>query len=446
MRPQPTLRPTSRTNSGHAARERRRTARFYPSFAPTRAPRRLALLLPLLAALGCRKEQPPPGGIALAPAPEPPIDTARRDPDIQREIQAARLAASTILPRNAPAQRFVFLHDALVVLWDSELTAYAPTTGEVRASIALDDPRRLVALADGSLLVLARAHTERIVLAPRHRRRWPKIVTFAQSAVLADRAHPDRLWITPATGNALYRYDLPNGPANPAGPANPTGPVLTPTHILELPHAPNGPLFSFKDGSLGYLTHDALHRRDPLGKTRTFSLPEPHSPRFILPARRLDRVWLLDSAAILLLAELRRDLHPIRRRELARTPFDADSTDRGIALVSVSQTPGARDFRLDVFDETLAPVLSAPLPTDPIPTHERDLVAAAVRNQNIVFSPHGPFLAIGGPDRVCLFTLDSPNPRCLRPPSASAPPATHASPSPSTPPAPSTPAAPSTSP
>jgi hypothetical protein len=284
----------------------------------------------------------------------------------------------------------VLVHDALVVRDTTKL--------EQVASIPMHDPRALVVTADGSLLAADEVHTVWLLAHDKKPRKLRPIVLLSQSMVFPDRGTPARVWVVAAGGSTLFQYALGSSDF----------PVL-----LAQDWAPvdgyDGRLFgSLRDGSFMYSTATGFRRffggaykEEVEGGTRdAFRL---------LPASRVDTLWLVTTSRAVLYRLVAGKLYELRSIMLSTMALDVDADGEYLAVLELAQPDNAPwTMVLEVFDVNGARHVRESFPTTES-LSSRHWVAALLRNRRLSIraDDENPLVALGGPDELHLLRADT---------------------------------------
>jgi hypothetical protein len=305
-------------------------------------------------------------------------------------------------PRQAASQRLALSHTRLARLVDGALWVESARGRGKRLEIAMREPRRLIALPDGSLL--AASHDGTFRLAPRatQAEAFPRVTLFADSFLLPDRLNNDRFWVFHPTLGALYGHSLEAGRTRMLPIAQfvtlPTEPATTAPALVGLP-----------DGAFAYATVRGLRRFFAGGKSWMLALPKALSAPLRLEAdRRVDRLWWLEaSGEFRLLAFAGTTVREASRRDVVGEVFELAS-DGGVIAALVVQTDAraSRRWQLVVMKHPKHESLVVPLEADPEPIGD-DWVELVTRNRHVALSATDSLVAAGGPDGVRVWEIDT---------------------------------------
>jgi hypothetical protein len=364
----------------------------------------------LLMLTGACDRRAPPGrdpapAVSTSGSARPSPAAVLLDTQVRHEVAAIVRGVQEIAPRPTPPQTLAFGRDGLGILGEKEVLLVNVRDGRVTTRWSEEEPRRIVALQDGSLLVLAQQRGAWLELGAKLPRPLARVSSFASTTVLPDRVHVDRFWLSPGFGNSLFGYDLAESSS---------GKLLQIARTEETPDYSGGALASLRDGSFVYFAADQVRRFQRGSAVRALGV-RAQSPWRVLTTRRLDQVWVIERGGRALLAELGPRSAPLRALELGGTPFDAAAEQQGFAIVGVAK-PRDRDWTLRVFDDAGRQLMDVPLDREPDPASNADRNELAARSRSVVMSPFEPLVAVGGPDRVCVWQIPQSAPSfCLRP-------------------------------
>ena len=363
--------------------------------------RRWFLLGMLVVALGCEKEGPPR-------EPPPPARPAGSEPRIPEELRGlvgdasmakadAAAAAGAIAelrrtklelaPRKWSAERLAFGKGRLAQLGtDALVVRDTKDFGEV-VRVPLEEPRRAVELADGSLLGVGASAVVRVDKKGKEIERYPRIPLFPESILFGDRRNEQRVWVLHSFGSLLYQYEI----GGDAG-------GVTTLEFLDLEGFDQQAFAALKDGSFLYTSKAELRRFFPGGKRWELSLPEGPPVWRLLTTRRIDQVWIARGDGQLELAQIAQNgVRVVKSLKLERA-FDIATNDKEIAVVHVENTEGKpRRWTLAVYDTGGKPRFEVELPGDPQVGAGDSWVSAVTRDKTVALSERSSHVAVGGP-------------------------------------------------
>lgn len=364
-----------------------------------RAP--LLLLVAALSALSCEERAPAPPD-----RPEPParprfadLDAAALGADdsgFDAAAEAKKLVADLrsekldVAPRRVPSQRLAFGKDRLAQLTDTELLLRATKDMQEIARLPVSQPRRVAAMADGSLLVAGAADVWHVPKDPTKASRYSRLPLFPDSLLLGDRRNKKKLWVHHGIDPTLYPYELAESQK------------LETLDFIELEAADQKGFALLKDGSYVYTAGAKLERFFPGGKRWSLALPAGAEVWRILTTRRLDELWLARTDGKLLLAQLGTDALTVKKTLELPGTFDLATNDTEIAalrLEASSGDAGARSWKLVVLDSEGSERMARELPLEAATAGE-DWVRELTKNRAVALSPSETLVAVGGPSFI----------------------------------------------
>jgi hypothetical protein len=306
------------------------------------------------------------------------------------ELRRTKLELS---PRRTPAERIVFARKRFAQLGDDALIVHDVTGfGEI-VRVPLKEPRRVVELADGSLLAAGAESVARLDQREKTPQMFGRIPLFAESLMFGDRRDEYRLWVLHAFGSLLYQYAV-GGDA---------GSVET-LEFLDLEGFDQRAFCALKDGSFLYTAGDKLKRFFHGGKRWELTLTEGPEVWRLLTTRRIDQVWLARSDGRFELTQISAEGARLVRFIELKDAFDVASNDQEIAAVHVRQQPGkSRVWQLVIYDLQGKQRFVRELPPDPKLNASDDWVKLVTRDKTLALSQHAPLVAVGGPSWVSVW-------------------------------------------
>lgn len=362
-------------------------------------------LCALASACGCEEKKPDPN-VQLASALE---RAERAEAERRRRTDAGRprprAVASALaelrntelelVPLSLPAQVLALGRGRLAQLANDEVIVRRLPDLEVVVRAAATGNPSVLELLDGSLLALGR---DRVLHLAPNRTKWreyARVPLLPGRYVYPDLQYAGRFWILLPFSGTLFRHDLDADAGGVAFGAS-----------FDLP-AYDGRAFSvLKDASLLYTTAKRWQRSFSARRHVPLSGVTPDGVLRVLPAKRLDHVWLLTQGGALILTQLGATLKEVRRVEIGAVPFDAASNDDGLAVLQLEQAPPRpRRWRLAVYAHDGERRFSVDLADDSAPGATDDWVSEVTRNKNVAVSRHEPWVAVGGASSVRVWNM-----------------------------------------
>jgi hypothetical protein len=338
------------------------------------------------------------GAVAsLAEREKPPRALNSAVVAFERTLQAQKLKPPA---RRVHEPQLAFGKGTFGQLTRDGFAVYDSGDFRVLTTQALESPRALVALADGSLLAIGARTMLRWERDKKRATALPRPMLLPGTQLYADAQQADLLWTFDGEtrgGSAREPATLRSYRLKPA-----EAQLLLPEHSVELSSPRAGVFGVSREGVWLYATRGHVERYSPGGlRLPGFDCQDGPLPTWVVPARRLDQsLWLEEegSASRVLLAAGCKRLSKVSLGALV----DVDVGDEGrlVALVLVTG-PGPR-FELSLLDQDLAPLGRGTLPSD-APTGADDWVKVVTENQTVVVAPREPRVAVGGPSRVSIF-------------------------------------------
>ena len=306
-------------------------------------------------------------------------------------------------PRTLPAQVLAVGRGRLAQLSERELLVRSLPDLRVVARAPMSGNPALVELLPGSLLALDQNRS--LLLAPgtTHFREYAKVTLLPGRFVYPDLTSADRFWVLHPFSGSLFRYQLD---------ADAGAPALGP--FFDLPSFDGRAFSVLKDASLLYTTAKSWQRSYPAQRHVPLRGMKPDDVVRVLPAKRLDQLWLLTRDGTLVLGQLAATLTEVKRVTGGAMPFDAASNDEGLAVLELEQAPSRpRRWRLVVYAHSGERRFSADIPDDRAPGATDDWIAAVTRNKNVALSRHEPWVAVGGPSWLRVFNMNDGSQRAM---------------------------------
>ena len=364
----------------------------------SRHPWRVVFACALLArgAVGC-EEKPPDAPAEMAAAPQGvkqaaaarqrPADAGTSRPRaVASALAELRNTKLELLPRALPAQSLAVGRGRVAQLSEGEVIVRRLPDLQVVVRGSLSGSPSVIELLDGDLLALGRDRLLRLEPSRTRWREYARVTLLPGRFVYAHLQYADRFWILQPASASLFRYDL-----------NADGGALMLGTFFDLPSFDGRVFGVLKDASLLYTTAKAwqrsysAHRHVPVRGVRADGVVR------VLPAKRVDQVWVLMRDGTLVLAQLGATLAEVKRVASGALPFDAASNDEGLAVLELEQAPPRpRRWRLAVYTHDGQRRFNAEVPDESAPGTTDDWVAAVTRNKNVAVSRHEPWVAVGG--------------------------------------------------
>lgn len=392
-----------------------------------RAAAACALLATALAASACKKHAPP-----SEPPRRPPREIrfdasalhhldASVSAVVEKTIAELREHRLRLTPARVPPERLAFTPHRFAELGGGGLSVWDAASGKKIVELPVTQPRAVITLADGSLLVAGAASLMRLAPDRKKPEPSPYVTLFAQSRLIADRADAFSFFTLHAFDSTLYKYRLPGhehadasaGAAAAADvakllgtPSGALGGLLPIDRTFALDATDHRAFAELKNGSLLYTTKDGFSHFFAGGKhAHLNALPHGRVWR-LLGAARLDEFWAaLDGGKIdrVRIAETPRVVQQIVTGAMV---YDVAANDHSIATVQVTQPDGGtREWKLVVYDYSGKAVFTTALQPAAKPPAGENWVQAVTRNRSVVISPTGPLVAVGGPTRFSVWNI-----------------------------------------
>jgi hypothetical protein len=316
---------------------------------------------------------------------------------LEQAVQAQKLVPPA---RRMHEPQLAFGKNTLGRLTRDGFAVYDSRDFSLLAEEALESPRALLALVDGSLLAIGARTMLRWERDKKRPTTLPRPMLLPGAQLYADAQQYDLIWTfdgghggADARPGTLRSYRLAPGPL----------PLLLPEQTVELSSPGGGAFGVSREGVWLYVTPGRVERFSPGGlRLPGFTGAEASVPTWVIPARRLDQSLWLDErghASRVLLAPGCKRLASVA---LAGPVVDVDMGDQGRLLALVLVTgPGPR-FELSLLDQDLTPLGRVLLPSD-APTGSDDWVKVVTENQTVVVAPGAARVAVGGPSRLSIF-------------------------------------------
>jgi hypothetical protein len=369
-----------------------------------------ALALLVACAPACREGPssselaPGAGPVVSAPASLGSLEPLKVRPISSEAIEAARQVQARrlpLVPSRAREPRLAFGRGVFGQLTDAELRVFDTRDFELRASRPLEGPRVLIALADGGLLAVGA--TQALRLDPDNGKfsSLPRPVLLPGVELRADAVTAERLWLFDAGGVSGATVRAPKLSSFLL--SSSAGGVLLPDREASLELGPGGVLGATREGVWLHVVKGQAERLGPGGaRLSKMSLPEQKDLLWMLPARRLDQCYLVDSAGVVSRAVVSPSFKQLGSVRLSGAPWAAMAGDEGRLLAAIVVAGVGPRFELELLDAELEPSGRFSLPSE-APTGAEDWMKVVTRNQDLAVAPREPRVAVGGPERVLIF-------------------------------------------
>lgn len=319
-----------------------------------------------------------------AAAMSPPVASAV----IEFRERAISLAAPPMLPRHLAFGKGFIVH-----VGKREAAVYDTNNGELLTRAPLKEPRGAIALPAGSVLVASLDASFRFDPGQRRPHKQARLSLLPGFVLEPRRDRQDFLWVLQSRTLQLYSLE-----ANFQ---------IGPSSERSLPGYDGVAFTTLLDGNLLYTTRGgrALVYSLGTGKNQILPLPAEFNPVWRLAAaERIDHAWAVSTTGDVLrvdLASRSRVREPIHTR---LAPFDFAATGKYLALVSVQESAGPRQFALTVLSSSGERLWSNDLDAIPV-TAGPDWEAGASEGHEVVVGDVPPRVAVGGPNLVQVFDL-----------------------------------------
>jgi hypothetical protein len=288
--------------------------------------------------------------------------------------------------------------DRIGVLTEDALVVRDTARLDEVVRVPMHEPRALTVTADGSLLASDAVRTVWLLTHDQKPRKFPHLILLPHSTIFPDRGTPDQFWVVAAGGTTFYEYVLESSPLS----------ILIAQAWISLDDY-DGRLFgSLRDGSFLYATPTGFRRF--FGSTNKEDVKGEAGDAFrLLPASRVDTLWLLTSRRAQLFRLLAGKLVELRSVPLSAMAFDVDADGPYLAVLELLEPDDAPwRMTLEVFDvEGRRHVREGFTTTESLAP--RDWVKALKRNRRLSIRAvdEDPLVAVGGPDELHVFHADT---------------------------------------
>ncbi len=338
----------------------------------------------LLVLFGC-KEKPVETRHDAAPR------TSAKGPSPGAEAAASLVASvrSHELSLAAPGwqlQPLAFGKNLFVRLAENKVEVYSIPEAALLFELPIEEPRGVVEIAGGSVVVVAKELTLRIDPGAKQPVRLPAVPFLPGTVLVPDRKDSGGLWSAHSAGKVLARHVLDiTGERSVEG-------------VVPLTDYDGGPITAMRDGVLIYRAADGVRRALPGG--RTHKLKSEFVPWRLLPGRRVDQVWAVGTDGLVELWQVGERIAVKLQAAFGAPPFDVASSSDYLAAVVVQEGRGApRRFGLVILSEEGDVMHSEDLGVD-APVGGEKWAAVAGRDRHVALAEGEPLVAVGGPGGV----------------------------------------------
>ena len=287
--------------------------------------------------------------------------------------------------RRVPAERVAFVHGRLAVLTSDALVVRDTKSWKEIAKVPALEPRRVIGLADGS--VLAASKDDVTTLAPRKNEvtRTSRIPLFPESVLFPDLRKERRMWVLHGFDPTLYGYEIEDDGK------------LNTLDFIELKDFDLKAFTALKDGSFLYTTKKGLRRFFPGGRAENVSLPEGPGVWRLLTTRRIDQVWVAREGGTFELLGIAGGKGQVVRSLTLPSAYDVATSNTAIAILRLERSDKKRHFALRVVDADGKQLMEQELPLSKAPGDGEDWVEQITKNRAVAIAPKEPLVAVGGP-------------------------------------------------
>jgi hypothetical protein len=305
--------------------------------------------------------------------------------------------AMRLAPTTTPSSHIAFGKGRLAVLGGDALVVRDVKELAEVVRVELSGAHAVTTLADGSFYVDGASGGLRLLPHDVKALRVPRLPFLPSSTLFADRRRPDRVWVLPGRGGALFAYDLVAERA-----------LLTPEAWVDLDGWDHHAFGSLRDGSFLYTSGPVF--RQFYGPKKKESVEGDVRGTFrILPASRPDTVWVLAEQKARLCRLLEGKLIRLLSVDLETSPYVMDADGEYLAVLELAQTTDTPwSFVLEVFDVRGKRRLRATLPADE--SFDSDWLSRLTRDRGLALSADPPLVAVGGPGSLSVWAADTGKP------------------------------------
>ncbi|MFZ5891720.1 MAG: hypothetical protein ACOY0T_11755 [Myxococcota bacterium] len=314
------------------------------------------------------------------------------------QLASALVEIHRRLSLAAPAPTFrhlAFGSGFLIQAREGEVRLVDSNDGAVIQALPLPNPRAVIGLPGGSVLVCAPGTSFRFDPGQREPHRTQRLSLLPGYQLEPSRESQAHVWVVEPAFQRAQRYAL-----DPTSNSNETV-------TRELPEYDGRAITTLLDGAFLYTSLRGLVRV-LTGRPSLYTLPSDVARVWrLVPADRIDRVWLVTVTGEALLLELTgRTARIARRFQSDGGPFDVAALGDTLALLRiVERPPEPRTFVLNLYSATGKQTKSYILETVP-DSDAPDWAARALRDHELAITRNPPRIAIGGPSSLRLFVLN----------------------------------------
>ncbi len=374
---------------------------------------RCAVALLLLVACNSDRDPPerpseePPRSVQSDAASPPPSDAASAGvPDDARPTRA-KLGLEL---RRAPTQQLAFGRGRLARIGEGTVFVLAVPEWSPTITVPLEEPRRVVALRDGSLVLVGRARLAALEHDEQSPTFAPAPSVFPGTQLFFDPRGARTFWAL-QLGALLYEYGLEPSDAL----------VAPPLRNVAVEAAVGAGVGQLADGALLFTGDGALAHEYPGGKRRDLALRDaPSAPLRVLPADRIDRAWLVFEGSVAWLVSLGRSVRRVRELDLGRGAFDVAGGRVLAVLRTEPRDDGGLRWKLATFDTKGARLCEVGIGEPAAGTFgTAGWLEEETRERHLAVSPDGRWVAVGGPGTLTVH--DARTGRVVHPAGADGP-------------------------
>lgn len=332
------------------------------------------------------------------PVAPPPDRSFRAEPSASAAAAVMSFreqSLSLVAPAPAP-RRVAFGRNFLVWARTDGVKLLDSRDGRELSSTAIREPRAAVALPGGSVLVAGIERSFRFDPGRTAPVAQNRLSLLPGAELLRSYESLEFVWVAQPALRVALQYAL----GADAG--------LGVAAESTLPDHDGRSITVLRDGRLLFTAGREIIRLSASGRPHRFAVPDSLLGVFrVLPARRLDRCWLLTETGELVLFELTGKGRVVRSVRTPPGPFDIAADPERIALVSVSLPNVApRRFALSLFDHEGELRWSVPLRTLPA-SLDADWAVRVMADKQVVLGETPQRVAVGGPEQLEVFDANT---------------------------------------